>query len=95
MTGQELVAFAKSKLGVPYVYGMKGKVMTEAIYNSLKKPMGIWFGIAISKKLGKFAVIVLDLLAGQRALRVIPRITMIQLWKYSPLQPLPTHFHAL
>ena len=36
MTGQELVAFAKSKLGVPYVYGMKGKVMTEAIYNSLK-----------------------------------------------------------
>lgn len=24
MTGEELVAFAKSKLGVPYVYGMKG-----------------------------------------------------------------------
>lgn len=23
MTGQELVAFAKSKLGVPYVYGME------------------------------------------------------------------------
>lgn len=95
MTGQELVAFAKSKLGVPYVYGMKGKVMTEAIYNSLKKAYGIWFGIAISKKLGKFAVIVLGLSAGQRALHVIPRITMIQLWKYSPLQPLPTHLLAL
>ena len=37
MTGQELVAFAKSKLGVPYVYGMKGKVMTEAIYNDSVK----------------------------------------------------------
>lgn len=33
MTGQELVAFAKSKLGVPYVYGMKGEVMTLAKYN--------------------------------------------------------------
>lgn len=31
MTGQELVAFAKSKLGVPYVYGMKGKVMTDDV----------------------------------------------------------------
>ena len=36
MTGQELVAFAKSKLGVPYVYGMKGEVMTLAKYNQLK-----------------------------------------------------------
>ena len=40
MTGEELVAFAKSKLGVPYVYGMKGKVMTEALYNRLKQTYG-------------------------------------------------------
>ena len=26
VTAAELVAFAKSKLGVPYVYGMKGTV---------------------------------------------------------------------
>ena len=24
MTGMELVAFARSKIGTPYVYGMKG-----------------------------------------------------------------------
>ena len=39
MTGQELVAFAKSKLGVPYVYGMK-EVMTLAKYNQLKSMYG-------------------------------------------------------
>ena len=36
VTAAELVAFAKSKLGVPYVYGMKGTVMTLAKYNELK-----------------------------------------------------------
>ena len=33
MTGMELVAFARSKIGTPYVYGMKGTVMTLANYN--------------------------------------------------------------
>ena len=31
VTAAELVAFAKSKLGVPYVYGMKGTVITYCI----------------------------------------------------------------
>lgn len=53
MTGQELVAFAKSKLGVPYVYGMKGKVMTEAIYNSLKKAYGNLVWDSDKQKIGK------------------------------------------
>ena len=37
MTGAELVAFARSKIGTPYVYGMKGAVMTLANYNYLKE----------------------------------------------------------
>lgn len=53
MTGQELVAFAKSKLSVPYVYGMKGKVMTEAIYNSLKKAYGNLVWDSDKQKIGK------------------------------------------
>lgn len=40
MTNRELVSFAKSKLDVPYVYGMKGTVMTLAKYNSLKAQWG-------------------------------------------------------
>ena len=28
-TANELVKFAQSKLGTPYVYGMKGAVLTE------------------------------------------------------------------
>ena len=53
MTGEELVAFAKSKLGVPYVYGMKGKVMTEALYDSLKKTYGNLVLDSDRQKIGK------------------------------------------
>ncbi len=53
MTGEELVAFAKSKLGVPYVYGMKGKVMTEALYDSLKKTYGNLVWDSEKQKIGK------------------------------------------
>ena len=44
MNNIELIKFAESKLGVPYVYGMKGEVMTLAKYNSLKKTYGslVW-----------------------------------------------------
>ena len=35
MTAKELLAFAKSKIGTNYVYGMKGKVMTAANFNYL------------------------------------------------------------
>ena len=44
MTGKELVAFCRSKIGTPYVYGMKGKVMTEQNYKFLKNTYGkmVW-----------------------------------------------------
>lgn len=95
MTGQELVAFAKSKLGVPYVYGMKGKVMTEAIYNSLKKAYGNLVWDSDKQKIGKVCCDCSGLISWATGIARNSRITMIQLWKYSPLQPLPTHFHAL
>lgn len=53
MTGQELVAFAKSKLGVPYVYGMKGTVMTLAKYNELKALYGDLVWDSDKNKVGK------------------------------------------
>ena len=53
MTGQELVAFAKSKLGVPYVYGMKGEVMTIAKYNQLKSMYGDLVWNSDRNKVGK------------------------------------------
>lgn len=40
MTGKELVAFCRSKIGTPYVYGMKGKVMTEANFQYLYNTYG-------------------------------------------------------
>ena len=36
MTGNELVAFARGKIGTPYVYGMKGKVLTQKTYDRLR-----------------------------------------------------------
>lgn len=53
MTGEELVAFAKSKLGVPYVYGMKGEVMTLAKYNQLKSMYGALVWDSDKNKVGK------------------------------------------
>ena len=53
MTGEELVAFAKSKLGVPYVYGMKGEVMTLAKYNQLKALYGALVWNSDKNKVGK------------------------------------------
>lgn len=40
MTGQELVTFARSKLGTKYVYGTKGELLTQANYNYLRKAYG-------------------------------------------------------
>ena len=56
MTGKELVAFCRSKLGVPYVYGMKGKVMTEANYNYLQKTYGKLVWGSDRSKIGKVCV---------------------------------------
>ena len=53
MTGQELVAFAKSKLGVPYVYGMKGTILTESNYNNLKRMYGDLIWDSDRQKIGK------------------------------------------
>ncbi|WP_312047783.1 hypothetical protein [Anaerotignum sp.] len=57
MTGQELVAFARSKLGTPYVYGMKGTVMTLANFKYLQGQYGkkcVWD--SDEKKVGKVCV---------------------------------------
>ena len=37
-TANELVNFAKSKLGTNYVYGMKGAVLTAVSYTHLTLP---------------------------------------------------------
>ena len=57
MTGQELVSFARSKLGTPYVYGMKGTVMTQANFNYLQWQHGkksVWD--SDEKKVGEVCV---------------------------------------
>ena len=56
MTGTELVAFCRSKLGTDYVYGMKGQIMTEPDYSYLKRQYGklVWYSDA--EKIGKVCV---------------------------------------
>ena len=53
VTAAELVVFAKSKLGVPYVYGMKGTVMTLEKYNQLKATYGDLVWDSDRNKVGK------------------------------------------
>ena len=53
MTGKELVEFALSKLGVPYVYGMKGTVMTLEKYQQLKSMYGALVWDSDKSKVGK------------------------------------------
>ena len=40
MTGHQLAVFAHEKIGTPYVYGAKGKVLTEANFNYLHRVYG-------------------------------------------------------
>lgn len=54
MTGNELVAFARGKIGTPYVYGMKGKVLTQKTYDRLRILLGRWSGRATRRKSGRF-----------------------------------------
>lgn len=56
MTGKELVAFCRSKLGTPYVYGMKGGVMTAANYAYLKRTYGKMVWNSDADKIGKVCV---------------------------------------
>lgn len=36
-TSRELIEFCKGKLGTPYVFGMKGQILTEACCNSWQR----------------------------------------------------------
>lgn len=57
MNNLELVRFAESKIGTPYVYGMKGTVMTEKQFNELQSRYGkknVWD--SDRNKIGKVCV---------------------------------------
>ena len=56
MTNQELVLFAKSKLGTPYVYGMKGDILTEKKYERLKILFGELVWNSDREKIGQVCV---------------------------------------
>ena len=56
MTGKELAAFARSKLGTAYVYGMKGDVLTMEKYETLKILFGPLVWDSDIKKIGQVCV---------------------------------------
>lgn len=56
MAGKELVSFARSKIGTPYVYGAKGEVLTLDKYNYLKKQYGSMVWVSDISKVGKVCV---------------------------------------
>ncbi|WMI80887.1 hypothetical protein [Anaerotignum sp. MB30-C6] len=56
LTNIGLVAFVKTKLGTPYVYGMKGTVMTQANFNYLYERHRKYFPASDEKKVGKVCV---------------------------------------
>lgn len=56
MTGQELVAFARSKIGTPYVYGAKGEEMTEDLFDRLRKLYPQYVPLSDRKKVGEVCV---------------------------------------
>ncbi len=51
-----LVKFVESKIGTPYVYGMKGDVLTEEKYEQLKAMYGDLVWKSDQKKIGKVCV---------------------------------------
>ena len=56
MKNLELAAFAESKLGTPYVYGMKGDVLTQRQYERLKLLFGSLVWESDRKKIGQVCV---------------------------------------
>lgn len=56
MTGKELAAFAESKLGTAYVYGMKGDVLTAEKYERLKIIFGELIWDSDKNKIGQVCV---------------------------------------
>ena len=57
MSGKQLAVFAFEKIGTPYVYGMKGKVMSEANFNYLSNLYGLrYVPYTDYKKIGQVCV---------------------------------------
>ena len=56
MTGRELLAFARSKMGTAYVYGMKGTRMSESDYTHLKNRYGSVVWESDKNKIGQICV---------------------------------------
>lgn len=53
LTNNGLVKFIISKLGTPYVYGMKGSILTKEKYKSLKQQYGNYVWDSDINKVGK------------------------------------------
>ncbi len=56
LTNIGLVAFVKTKLGTPYVYGAKGKVLTQANFNYLQNTYRQYVPNSDESKVGKICV---------------------------------------
>lgn len=56
MTGKQLVAFCRSKMNTPYVYGCKGEFLTQKKYADLKRMYGSAVWDSDSNKIGKICV---------------------------------------
>ena len=57
MTGAELVAFCRSKIGTPYLYGAKGEKVTKEDFESLQERYGkVMVPTFDQKKIGKVCV---------------------------------------
>ncbi len=56
LTNIGLVAFVKTKLGTPYVYGAKGQVLTQANFNYLQEKYRKYVPNSDESKIGKVCV---------------------------------------
>ena len=56
MNNTEFVQFVEEKIGTAYVYGMKGRVMTQTDYNSLKNMYGDMVWDSDRNKIGQVCV---------------------------------------
>ena len=56
ITNIELVKFVEKKIGIAYVYGMKGETMSLAKYNSLRSMYGNMVWASDRNKIGKVCV---------------------------------------
>ena len=56
MTGAALVAFCRSKIGTPYIYGAKGETVTQDDFDTLKSLYGGKVWDIDAKKIGKVCV---------------------------------------